>query len=391
MKIAYFDCFGGLAGDMIVGAFLDAGLDLAALKPELQKLDIGEFSVSCKQTARGGITGTKFDVEVQGHDHHHRGLSQILEIISVAKLVGKTGDTASRIFKRLAAAEAKVHGCDIEEIHFHEVGAVDSIVDIVSAAVAIELLGIDRIACSPIPIGSGTVKCAHGIIPLPAPATVELLVNAQTFPALNPGEATTPTGAAVMTTLSESFATPPEMKIASIGYGAGLRDDENAPNLLRVIIGHDCEDGEADSVVELSANIDDCTGELLGAAMDKLLAAGALDVWITPGYTKKSRPTSVLSALCKPGDVEHMRQIIFVETTTFGIRQRSCGRVKLAREFARVETAFGRVRVKVGRLEGEIVTVSPEFADCKTAAESHGVNIQSVMDAAKSAWANGAF
>jgi len=288
MKVAYFDCFCGLAGDMIVGAFLDAGLELniAALRNELKKLDIGEFDISSQRVTRGGLGGVKFDVNVNSPQQQHRHLGKILELISSANLMGKAGETASLIFKKLAAAEAKVHCIDVEKVHFHEVGAIDSIVDIVSAAVAIEMLGIERIVCSNIPIGSGTVKCAHGEIPLPAPATVELLMDIKTFPSPNPGEATTPTGAAIATTLAESFGAPPEMRIKSIGYGAGTRDDSNTPNLLRIIIGEDCDAGEVDSVVELSANIDDCTGELLGATMDKLLTAGALDVWIAPGDRK---------------------------------------------------------------------------------------------------------
>ena len=391
MKIAYFDCFGGLAGDMIVGAFLDAGLELeiSALRDELKKLDIGKFDISSQRVTRGGLGGVKFDVKVGSQQHQHRHLGKILEIISSANLMGKAGETASLIFNKLAAAEAKVHGTDIEKVHFHEVGAVDSIVDIVSVAIAIEMLGIERIVCSTIPVGSGTVQCAHGEIPLPAPATAELLVGVKTFPSPNPGEATTPTGAAVVTTLSESFGPAPEMKIKSIGYGAGSRDNSNAPNLLRVIIGEDCDNGEVDSVVELSGNIDDCTGEIIGATMDKLLSAGALDVWITPGYTKKSRPTSMLSVLCKPGDVEHLRRIIFTETTTFGIRSHPCNRAKLARESVKVETRFGCIRVKIGRIEGEIVTVSPEFDDSARAAEAHAVSMQCVIDAAKTAWLNG--
>lgn len=389
MKTAYFDCFCGLAGDMIIGAILDAGpeLKVAQLREQLKKLDIGKFDISSRRITRGGLSGVKFDVDAPSHQHR-RHLSEILDIISSANLVGEAGKTASLIFKNLAAAEAKVHDTDIEKVHFHEVGAIDSIVDIVSAAVAVELLGIQRIACSPIPIGSGTVQCAHGEIPLPAPATAELLVGIKTFPSPNPGEATTPTGAAVMTTLCESFRGPPEMRIKSVGYGAGSRDETNVPNLLRVIIGEDCHAGEADSIVELSANIDDCTGELLGVTMDKLLAAGALDVWITPGYTKKSRPTSVLSVLCKQGNVDHLQKIIFVETTTFGIRSRSYSRTKLARESVKVETPLGCIRVKIGRYDGEIVTVSPEFDDSCRVAEAHGVSVQSVIDAAKSAWVN---
>jgi len=266
MKLAYFDCFAGAAGDMIVGALLDAGLSLEALRAELSKLKLGGVDVSAEKVRRGGLAGTKFNVAVAPGDQPRRNLSDIEAIVDSGELSGKSGARAKAIFSRLAAAEAKVHGIGVAAVHFHEVGAVDSIVDVVGAAVGVELLGIEKVLCSPLPAGSGTVETAHGRLPVPAPATAELLTGAAVAEPVPGGEAaelTTPTAAAVLTELSAGFGPVPAMELQAAGYGAGSRENARLPNLLRVLLGTSCAAGEVDAAVELSANLDDCTGEVL--------------------------------------------------------------------------------------------------------------------------------
>ncbi len=389
MKLAYFDCFSGAAGDMIVGALLDAGLSLEALLEQLDGIKLPGCNISAEKVRRGALSGTKFTVTSSETNQPHRNLDDILSIIHSASLPGRANKTSEAIFRRLAQAEAKVHGIDVAKIHFHEVGAVDSIIDIVAAAVGIEMLGIEKVLCSPIPLGRGTVQAAHGTLPLPAPATVELLKGATTAEAITEGvtgELTTPTGAAVLTTLTDSFGPAPAMELSAVGYGAGSRDSNaGLPNLLRVLIGRASDTGAVDSVVELSTNLDDCTGEIIGATIEKLLQAGCLDAWASPIYMKKSRPAWTLSALCSPGDVTRAEEIIFAETTTLGIRRRTCTRSKLARREITVETRYGPIRVKTGEKE-KILTASPEFADCLSAAEAHGVPVKEVIAAAVQAY-----
>ncbi len=387
MTLAYVDCFAGAGGDMIVGALLDAGADPAAVADALAQLDLPGFSVRHEIVQRGGMAGVKFHVDVTGEDHPHRHLESILALIDGAGLPERAADRARRIFTRLARAEADVHGIDVQEVHFHEVGAVDSIVDIVAACVALELLGVDRVLCSPIALGSGTVTCAHGTLPVPTPATAKLVAGVEVFSCGVDGEATTPTAAAVLTTLAESYGPMPAMSVSAVGCGAGTRDAGPLPNLLRVFVGSAGE-GAVDDAVELSANIDDCSGEIIGATIQALLAAGCLDAWATPIVMKKSRPAWMLGALCAPGDVAAAQRIIFSETTTFGIRSRPCRRTKLVREMATVETACGPIRIKVGLLDGQVVTASPEFDDCKTAAQTHHLPVKDVYTQALRAWAD---
>lgn len=382
MKVAYFDCFSGAGGDMIVGALVDAGADGEALKASLAALGELPFDVDFQRVNRAGIAGTKFNVTVRGEQHEHRRLGDILELIAKAHLPSRAGDRASEIFTRLARAEAKVHGIDPEQVHFHEVGAVDGIVDIVGATLAMEQLNIDRVLCSPIPVGSGTVTCQHGKLPLPAPATVQLLVGAPTYQTGFDGEMTTPTAAAVLTTLSDQFGPVPQMEVTSVGYGAGSRENTPLPNVLRVILGHQGDQGQVDSVVELSANIDDCTGEIIGATIEKLLAAGCLDAWAAPIVMKKSRPAWTLSAMCSPADAQTAEQIIFTETTTLGIRHRLCTRSKLMRRQQTVETPYGPIRIKIGLSGSRQVTARPEFSECLAAAQAHHVPVKEVVAAA---------
>ena len=389
MTLAYFDCFSGASGDMIVAALLDAGLDFEALKAELGKLDLAGYTLSVEKVRRGGLAGTRFAVATERSGQPHRRLADILAIIDAAALPERSTEMAKAIFTRLGQAEARVHGVDLQQVHFHEVGAVDSIVDVVAAAAGIELLGIERVVCSPIPVGSGAVATAHGLLPVPAPATAELLRGAATAGVagdVGAGELPTPTGAAVLTTLAEGFGPVPAMELRSVGYGAGSRDSEGMPNLLRVFIGAESGAGAADTVVELSANLDDCTGELLGATMEKLLASGCLDAWCMPIYMKKSRPAWMLSALCAPADAQRFERLLFAETTTLGVRRRTCSRSKLSRRQVTVETPFGPLRVKVGAAGQKELTASPEFSDCLAAAQAHGVPVKEGLAAAVEAY-----
>jgi len=385
MAVAYFDCFAGAGGDMIVAALIDAGADAVALADALGKLDLPGFDVRCETVHRHGLAGVKFNVDATEKDPPHRHLKHILEIIDGAALAPRAADRAKSIFRRLARAEADVHGTDVQKVHFHEVGAADSIVDVVGACVALELLDVDRVACSPIALGSGTITCEHGVLPAPAPATARLVARAEVFSPGIEGEATTPTGAAVLTTLAETYGPMPAMALSAVGCGAGTRDSGPRPNLLRVFIGSPGK-GTADDVVELSANIDDSSGEVIGAAIEALLAAGCLDAWACPIVMKKSRPAWTLQVLCAPGDVAAAERILFTETTTFGVRRRLCRRSTLQRRSDTVETPFGPIRVKVGLLDGRAVTASPEFADCQAAAETHHVAVREVYAQAARTW-----
>lgn len=387
MKIAYFDCFSGAAGDMIVGALLDAGLEFPLLEAQLAKLNLPGYSLSAEKVRRAGLAGTKFNVAVAGEPQRHRNLADILALIDAAGLSPRATALARAIFQRLGAAEAKVHGIPVEQVHFHEVGAVDSIVDIVAAAVGIDLLGIERAYCSAIPAGSGAIGTAHGVLPVPAPATAELLAGALVAladaSATPVGELTTPTAAAVLTTLCGGYGTAPTMTVQAVGCGAGTRERAEMPNLLRVLIGQADEEGSADTVVELSVNLDDCTGQVLGATIEKLLAGGCLDAWCAPIYMKKSRPAWMLSALCPPADVERIEKLLFAETTTLGVRRRTCARSKLLRRHVTVSTPYGPIRVKVAAtVGGAETTATPEFADCAAAAEAHGAPVKEVIAAA---------
>ena len=387
MAIAYFDCFAGAAGDMIVASLIDAGADVASLQRHVATLRLTGYELATSRVMRGGMAGTRFDVLVsEGAEQPHRHLSDILSIISQADLPPRAADRATRVFRKLASAEAQVHGIGIEEVHFHEVGAIDSIVDIVGACVAMELLGIEHVFCSAIPTGSGTVHSEHGLLPVPAPATAKLLIGAPTSDIDIRGEATTPTAAALLTELVESYGPVPAMEVSAVGYGAGTRDNGPLPNLLRVFVGKPSPAGQVDSVIELSANLDDCTGEIVGATLEKLLAAGCLDAWITPIQMKKSRPAWKLSVICSPSDVQRAEEIIFSETTTFGLRRHTASRSRLDRKHVTVSTRFGPIRIKVGRRDGVAVIASPEYSDCQTAADAHHVSLREVQAAAQQAY-----
>ncbi|NOZ23595.1 MAG: nickel pincer cofactor biosynthesis protein LarC [Planctomycetes bacterium] len=381
MKIAYFDCFSGASGDMIAGALLDAGLKLATLKRELAKLKVRGFELKTRRVKRGMFRALKFDVQAGGEHHPHRTLRDIESIIDRSALSNRVKDDSKRVFERLARAEAKVHGTTPEKIHFHEVGAVDSIVDIVSAAIGLEQLGIERVHFSPVRLGTGMVRCRHGILPVPAPATVELLKGVPVSQTDISGELTTPTGAAILTTLGACAPASPT-RFTAIGLGAGSKDRPDLPNIIRVMIGETCAKAEGDRVVVLETNIDDMPAEVVGFVFDRLFDAGALDVFMTPIQMKKNRPGVLLSVIVPGLLVETMEEIIFSETTTFGVRKYEIERRKLAREHRSVETPYGRIRVKIGRIGDVVKTVSPEYEDCRKAAERTGAALKDIRQAA---------
>jgi pyridinium-3,5-bisthiocarboxylic acid mononucleotide nickel chelatase len=383
MKIAYFDCFSGAAGDMIAGAMLDAGLDFEFLKSQIATLGIKNLAVTVSETKRAGLRALHF-VPLIKEEHHHRHLSDIIKIINDSKIGEKPKQTAVAIFNRLAEAEAAVHGKEPNDIHFHEVGAIDSIVDIVSAAVGFDTLGIEKVYCSVLAVGGGQIKAAHGIMPVPAPATAELLKGVPTVGGPIDKELLTPTGAAILTTVAESFGQIPPMKIETTGYGAGTLDSEHVPNVVRLILGQSTDDSSAttDSVCLLETNIDDITGEIISHTMNELLAAGALDVFTTPIIMKQSRPAVKLTVICQTADIARLEEMIFEAGITFGIRRQIVERSKLAREFLTVKTRFGNIKIKVGKKTGRIVTSKPEFADCAKAAQEHKVSVKEVMQTA---------
>ncbi|MBN2562828.1 MAG: nickel pincer cofactor biosynthesis protein LarC [Phycisphaerae bacterium] len=392
MNIGYFDCFSGASGDMILGAFVSAGLPLETLRAELARLHLPGYELDVRHVTRRGFAATKVDVKTIGKpDERH--LRDIIEIIDGSDLTVTVKDRATRTFTRLAEAEANVHGTPVEDVHFHEVGAVDAIVDVVGAAIGIEEAGLERIVCSPVPTGSGTVRCDHGVLPVPAPATVELLAGVPLAACDEVGELTTPTGAAILTTLADRYGPMPAMTIRACGYGAGSREGGIRPNLLRLLIGEatadvgQVDDGtRADEVVIIEANLDDATGEQIGHAFEALFAAGALDVFTTPIMMKKNRPGVLLSALAPLERQQACEDVFFAETTTFGVRRHACTRRKLARSTETVSTRFGEIRVKVGRRGARGLTAAPEYEDCAQAGREHRVALREVISAAQQAW-----
>lgn len=387
MTIAYFDCFSGAGGDMIVGALIDAGADVGALRQGLSSLGVDGYSLSIERIKKQGFAATRFDVRLDpsvkpAHRHFHH----IRDILQRSTLNDRVRGQAIRVFERLAEAEAKVHGSTVEKVHFHEVGAIDAIVDVVGAMIALELLGVDRVECSPIPTGSGTVRCEHGVMPVPAPGTAELLKGVPIAACDEGGELTTPTAAAVLTTLCEKYGPMPAMTVRSIGYGAGSRDGKTRPNVLRVLIGDAAANVEADVVTMLETNIDDASPQVVAYCLEKVLAAGARDAFITPIVMKKGRCGVLLTVLCEPSMRSMMETIIFAETPTLGIRHRTMDRTVLGRREETVATEFGRVRMKIGALTGGLCKATPEYEDCKSIALAKGVSLQQVMAAAQRAW-----
>ncbi|MFQ5502038.1 MAG: nickel pincer cofactor biosynthesis protein LarC [Phycisphaerae bacterium] len=386
MTIGYFDCFSGAAGDMILAAMVSAGLDPEILRSDLAHLNLDGYELDIREVNKQGFAAVKVDVRLTGQPGH-RHLHHITDIIDAADLSDRVKQRARSVFTRLAEAEAKVHGTSIEKVHFHEVGAVDAIVDIVGAAIGIERLGLDHIICSPIPTGSGTITCDHGVMPIPAPATAELLAGVPLAACDEDGELTTPTGAAILTTLSDDFGPLPAMRIGRTGYGAGTRDGQRRPNLLRLIIGKgEADSAETDQVILLETNLDDATGEQIGHATQCLFEAGALDVYTTPIQIKKNRPGVLLSVLAPNGKEEACERVIFAETTTFGVRRSPWTRSKLQRKTVKVATQYGMIRIKLGLRNEAVIQAAPEYDDCAAAARERHVALRLVMDAALNAW-----
>lgn len=380
MKICYFDAFSGISGDMTVGALLDAGADWEATKSALESLQIGA-QVSFERTKRKGMAAGKFSVRFE-EQKKHRHLSHIEKIIGAGDLTERAKENALRVFRVLAEAESKSHAVPIEKVHFHEVGAVDSICDIVGACVALDLLGVEQVHASRINVGSGTVNTEHGLLPVPAPATAELLRHMPVYAAGPEMELTTPTGAAILAALGKGFGAPPPMRVLNQGFGAGDKDFAVQANVLRVLIGERTEASEATTVSVIEANIDDTTPLVLGYAMERLLQAGALDVTLTPIYMKKNRAAVQVSVLAAPERSEELIALLFAETTTLGVRTYQAERRVLAREISTVETMYGPVRIK----HSERGDFTPEFDDCKRAAEAHSVPLRTVIAEANLAY-----
>ncbi len=390
MKIAYFDCFSGASGDMILGAFLDAGFSQKKLNEELNKLSLDDYETDSKKVIRSSITGTKFDVSVKEnkrHDEHHknRTLKDISIIINESALCESVKRDSVRIFENLANAEAKVHSTLPEEVHFHEVGAIDSIVDIVGAVIAFHDLKIEKLYFSPLRTGTGFVKCQHGQFPIPAPATVELLKEHLVIGTNIQQELTTPTGAAILTTLGTNVEMCPEITLLQVGYGAGSHEIPQLPNLLRVMIGETITESEQDEVWMVETNIDDMPGEHFGYLLEKALEAGALDGFITPVQMKKSRPGTLISIIVDDAHLSKVERIIFEQSTTFGIRKYRASRKKLHRKLVDVETEFGTIKVKIGMLNGSIKNITPEHEDCRKVAEERGIPLKEIYNTAMNA------
>jgi len=383
MRLAYFDCFSGASGDMIVGACIDAGVPLETIRAALAGLRVTGYTLQAARVRKQGLAATQFRVTVDpAADKPHRHLHHIRQLIEDGSLKPAVRTWAIQVFTRLAEAEAAAHGTSMEHGHFHEVGAIDAIVDIVGACAALDALGIDEVRCSPIPTGHGTITCEHGVLPVPAPGTAALLKGVPLAECDEPGELTTPTGAALLTTLATAYGPMPAMTIESIGYGAGQREGKTRPNLLRLLVGRTGTSAEADQIAGLEANVDDCTPETVAYAVEKLLAAGALDAFCTPIYMKKGRPAVMVSVLAEPARRQELEAILFAETSTFGIRSYRAERRKLGRSYTEVDTPYGRIRLKVGRHGDKVVSVSPEYEDCRAAAERTGVPLREIMTAA---------
>ncbi|MHC4265418.1 MAG: nickel pincer cofactor biosynthesis protein LarC [Planctomycetota bacterium] len=385
MKVAYFDCFAGAGGDMICAAMLDAGLDGEFLKEQIATLGLENLEIKIDKARRGGINAQRF-IPKAPEQHHHRNLEQITTIIRQSKIADQAKQLAIGIFYKLAEAEAKIHGKKPEEIHFHEVGAVDSIVDIVSASIGLVSLGIERVYSSALSVGGGTVKCAHGVLPVPAPATAELIKGVPIVSGPKQVELLTPTAAAILTTIVDEFGPLPEMHIESIGYGAGSMDPDEFPNVLRLFIGETEGGATADTVCLLETNVDDTSGELIGAVTTQLLEKGALDVYTTAISMKHNRPAVKISVICEIKDAGVLEQVLFEQAGTLGIRKQIISRSKLERDFVEVETEYGKINVKIGLSEGKIVSYKPEFSDCLEASKKHQVAVKAVIDAAISAF-----
>ncbi|MCG6894443.1 MAG: nickel pincer cofactor biosynthesis protein LarC [Desulfobacteraceae bacterium] len=389
MKTAYFDCFSGASGDMILGALLDAGLELESLLSMLRRLPIEGWRLHRESTERGGIGASRAVVEVD-EASEPRHLPDVTALISAADLPEPVRARSLSVFRRLAEAEAAVHRIPAEEVHFHEVGAVDAVIDIVGAVTGLWQMGIERVVCSPLHVGSGTVSCDHGILPVPAPATAELIRGFPSYAGDVEGELLTPTGAALLTTLAETFGPLPHMTVDAVGYGAGAAV-RTLPNLLRLFVGETTETAAARTVAVLETDLDDMNPQIYGYVVEKWLADGALDVSMAPLYMKKNRPGTRLTVLCPAHRARHFMGEILRETSTIGVRWRTDMRIEAERRLETVTTAYGPVKIKVAVMDGRILNVSPEYEDCRRLADRNRVPLKSVMEAARRAAAEADF
>jgi uncharacterized protein (TIGR00299 family) protein len=387
MKTLYFDCFAGASGDMILGATVAAGVDPNFLREQLSLLRVSGFSIDFETVNRSGLSATYARVET-AHEHSHRSLADIKAIIRGSDLSSAVKERAVQIFTRLAEAEARVHNEPIDHVHFHEVGALDAIVDVVGAAICFDALQIERFVCSPLHVGSGMVKMAHGQFPIPPPAVTELLKGVPFYATEIKGELLTPTGAAIITTVCSEYGPIPEMKTAATGYGAGTREYQDFPNVLRVMIGEtEVSSATDERLWMLETNLDDASPQIIGHVMDRVFELGALDCYFTPVQMKKNRPGVLLSVLCGREEKEVVMKLLFTETTTLGVRSYEVNRRALQRSVVRVETQYGPIDVKVAHLDGRVVNEMPEFEQCRQAAVRAGVAVKIVEDAVRVATA----
>jgi uncharacterized protein (TIGR00299 family) protein len=398
-RVLYFDCFSGISGDMALGALLDAGLPLGELKRALGSLAVSGFDVGAERVLRAGLSATKFIVqEAQqaeasgrspGAGHPHRHLPAIFKLIDQSALSPAGQDRAKAMFQRLAEVEAGIHHMPVEKVHLHEVGALDSIIDIVGVVFALEWAGVDRIVCSPLNVGGGMVQSAHGLFPVPAPATVKLLGDAPVYAGAVQKELVTPTGALIATTYADSFGPVPAMNIEKVGYGAGERDDPATPNVLRVLIGRTASETQTERVTVIECEIDDMNPQIFGVLMDQLYAAGALEVFYASVQMKKNRPGTLLTVIAAPDRSDQLSDLIFRETTTIGLRRSDVARECLDREIVAVDTSVGVIRFKIARRNGHILNAVPEFDDCAKLAAAKNLSIKEVQALAVSAYRAG--
>ncbi len=390
MRLAYLDCSSGVGGDMFLGACLDAGLGAESLLAELAKLPLDAYEFKPERVRRAGLAGTQIEISASG-TQPHRHLAPIEQMIESSALSAGVKERSRRIFRRLGEAEARMHDQPIEKVHFHEVGAVDAILDVVGACVALEVLGIEELRSSPLNVGSGRVTAAHGSLPVPAPATAELLRGIPIYSSGVEAELVTPTGAAIVSTLASSFGPLPAMRVDQIGYGAGARELPGHPNLLRIFIGDQISNTEhrtpnTDTVAVIETSVDDMSPEVYGYLVERALAAGALDITCAPIEMKKNRPGLEIRLLAKPEQAEALANLVFAETTTLGLRISTAERRVLERESVSVATPYGDIRVKVGRRNGHVLNAAPEYEDCRKAALERGVPLKEVMQAAQAAF-----
>ena len=382
MRIAYFDCFSGASGDMLLGSLIDAGLSPLRLREELKKLRMPTIRLNIYKVLKGGISATRVIVEGRGEKKKHRDLKEMLKIIDRSGLASEIKEKSKEIFQRIASVEAKIHQKPIDQIHFHEIGGLDSIVDIVGSVWGLRQMGIDEVHVSKVNVGTGFVKCEHGILPVPAPATLALMKGKPIYSSLVEKELLTPTGAALLTSLGSQFGQMVPMKVERIGYGAG-RDDFPHPNLLRLIIGTSVANSGKERVLVVETNIDDMNPQFYDYVMEKLFNMKVKEVFLTPILMKKNRPATLLTVICSPAKLPSIIEFLLRETTTLGLRWHEEERARADREILTLETRYGTIRFKVARWEGSVINLSPEYEDCKRLALKRKIPLKDVFEEAK--------